>query len=354
MTIKRVGGFAVAILGFLTLAGVAPGRVSALPKPHCETKTVAVKLSASDPTTYNIVGDLCYQGSPVGKTVQVLSHGTASSKEYWDFPYQPQKHSYVLDQTNKGFATFAFNTFGADPSDRPPADQVTVQSNAHALHQIVQKLRDGSLSGTAFSKVVLVGHSSGGAVAMYEAATYADVDGVILSGILHDGALPVEEFMNLLYPASLDPKFASTPGIEDYFTTKSGAGSFFFNTDFAKPKAVEADEHLKGTVSIGDLNSFFVPLLPGFTNQIQVPVLLAVGETDKAYCSTSLSCASSTDILARESSHYNTNACLEAVVQPIAAHNLNLHPNAQVFFDAASAWVDRRVGNGTQTPTQPC
>ncbi|HTE57478.1 MAG TPA: alpha/beta hydrolase [Verrucomicrobiae bacterium] len=354
MTIKRASGFAMAVLGLVTLAGLVPSKASALPKPHCESKTIAVTLSASDPTTYSIVGDLCYRGSPQGKTVQVLGHGTTSSKEYWDFPYQPQKHSYVLDQTNKGFVTFAFNTFGADPSDRPPADQVTVQSNAHTLHQIVQKLRNGSLNGTSFSKVVLVGQSSGGAVAMYESATYADVDGVILSGILHDGALPVEEFTNLLYPASEDPKFANKPGIAGYFTTKPGAGSIFFNTDFAKPKAVKVDEQLKGTVSTDDLNSFFVPLLPGFTTQIHVPVLLAMGAEDNVYCSGGLQCNSAADILARESSHYDTSACLEAMVQPVAGHNLNLHPNAHVFFDAASSWIQQKVGNGSQAPTQPC
>ncbi|HTE22042.1 MAG TPA: alpha/beta hydrolase [Candidatus Limnocylindria bacterium] len=355
MKVKRIISFVV-LASLVSAIGFAPGRASAVSKPRCESKTVAVTLSASDPATYQIDGKLCYRGSPEGKTVQVLGHGTASYKEYWDFPYQPQKYSYVLDQTNEGFATFAFNTFGADPSDRPPADQVTVQSNAHALHQVVQKLRDGSLSGTEFSKVVLVGHSSGSAVAMYEAATYADVDGVILSGILHDGALPVEEFSNLLYPASSDPKFATATDVGGYFTTKPGARDFFFNTSYAKSKVIDRDEQLKGTVSNGDLNTFFVPLLPGFTNQIHVPVLLAVGEKDKAYCNPGLNlpCDNSAQIVAREDQHFDSEACLEAMVQPVAAHNLNLHPNANKFFGAASDWIVRRVGNGPQAPTQPC
>lgn len=354
---KKLLSILVIAASLVSMGGFVPAVVSAEGQgPQCTPKNVAVTLSPDNPTVYNINGELCYQGTQANKTVQVLEHGTASSKHYWDFPLDPQKYSYVHDATSKGYVTFAINTFGADPSDRPPAEQVTVPSNAYVVHQIVQNLRDGSLSGNSFSKVVLVGHSSGSAVSMYEAATYQDVDGLILTGLLHDGALPVEEFSNLLYPADLDPKFASAPNVENYFTTKPGANSFFFNTDFAKPEIVALDGQLKGTVSVGDLNTFFLPLLPGFSNQINVPVLLVVGEKDKAFCSTeaNLLCGNSAQILARESNHFAPEACLEAKVQPVAAHNLNLHPNAHASFDAASDWTARRIGNGSQSPTQPC
>jgi alpha-beta hydrolase superfamily lysophospholipase len=354
MTLHKQIRNGMVLLGILSLVGLLPASASALPKPTCENKNIEVTLSETDSTTYTLNGELCYRNSVENKTIQILSHGTASSAAYWDFPYQAQKHSYVLDQTSKGYVTFAINTFGSDPSDRPPAEQVTVQSNAQAVHQIVQVARDGSLSGEPHDKVVLAGHSSGSAVALYAAATYDDVDGVILTGLMHDGALPVEEFMNLLHPASSDPKFADMSGLDGYFTTKPGANAFYFNTDFAKLKAIAVDNELKGTVSVGDLNSFFIPLLPGFSNQLDVPVLLAVGSEDKAFCSATLACDNAADILARESSHFASEACLEAVVQPDAAHAINLHPNADVFFDASSDWIARRVGTAGNPATQPC
>lgn len=356
MKLKRIGTFAV-LTGLVATFGFAPAQASANGAGiQCQQKDIDVTLSPSDGTTYTVAAELCYEGSQAGKTIQVLEHGTASSADYWNFPYLPHKYSYVQDQVNKGYVTLAIDTFGSGESDRPPAEQVTLPANAYVVHQVVQRLRDGSLSGTAFSKVVLVGHSSGAGVSLYEAGTYHDVDGVVVSGLLHDGALPVEAFSELLYPASFDPKFASASDIENYFTYKPGAGSFFFNTQFADPAVVAVDEQLKGSVSLGDLNTFFLPLLPGFTNQVDVPVLLAVGENDKAYCDATknLPCGNADQILAREATHYAPEACLEAKVVHVAAHNLNLHPNARAFFDESSDWIARRVGNGTQLPAQPC
>ena len=89
-----------------------------------------------------------------------------------------------------------------------------------------------------------------------------------------------------------------------------------------------------------------------------MPVLLALGQDDRLFCSPDLgfSCADSSAIIARESLDYNLQTtCLEAFVLPNAGHDINLHPNARDWFTAASDWTDRQVGPDAAHPaTQRC
>ena len=62
------------------------------------------------------------------------------------------------------------------------------------MHQIVQGLRSGSIGGKAYNRVVLVGHSTGSAVAAIEANTYEDVDGLILTGWGHGIPMAMSKF----------------------------------------------------------------------------------------------------------------------------------------------------------------
>jgi pimeloyl-ACP methyl ester carboxylesterase len=220
----------------------------------------------------------------------------------------------------------------------------------------VQRLRNGAIGGTAFGKVVLVGHSFGSEIVKYEAATYADVDGVIATGSMHDTTLEAFTVVSAsLYPAFLDPKFASSGLAPGYLTTMPGTrGTDFYNTAFADPDVIALDETLKQTATTGE----FSTIQDGerVTPQIHVPVLLPIGQQDLLFCGGTLSlpCANSAAILARESSHFSPQACLEAFVQPNSGHSINLHPNAHLWFEAATDWLNRRVGNGSVAPTQPC
>jgi pimeloyl-ACP methyl ester carboxylesterase len=56
---------------------------------------------------------------------------------------------------------------------------VTIQSAAFVAHQLVQGLRNGSMIGIQFGKVIIVGHSLSSLVVWVEAINYGDVDGVI-------------------------------------------------------------------------------------------------------------------------------------------------------------------------------
>jgi pimeloyl-ACP methyl ester carboxylesterase len=322
-----------------------------------QVSPIAVTLSPSDPTVYHVAGWLCAKGSLNGKTMQLLVHGLTYDHQYWDWPQSPQVYSYVRSATDAGYATFAIDRLGDGSSDHPvDGTSVTVQSGAYVLHQIVQDLRAGSIGGTAFAKIIAVGHSFGSATAGYEAATYHDVDAAILSGMMHDATPGAYASLSSYYPAFLDPKFASSGLNATYFTTMPGTrAQLFFNTATADPSVIAMDEILKQTVTSGEFAT--LQDVSAVTPQINVPVMLAMGETDFLFCdpTVGLSCANSSAVLARENQHYNSQTCLEAMVQPTAGHDINLHPNAHLWFESASAWANRRIGpDGNHPATQPC
>jgi pimeloyl-ACP methyl ester carboxylesterase len=187
--------------------------------------------------------------------VQVLVHGLTYDHTYWDFPAATDDQSYVAAATAAGYATFNIDRIGVGASTRPAnASVLTTGSASYVLHQVVQALRAGQIGGRAFPRVMTVGHSFGSQAVAKEAGVYGDVDGVVLSGSLHDTT--IETFTQVLpqfYPAQLDPKFGlSTPA--GYLTTIPGTrGAIFYDLSDADLTVVAADEQLKQTATDGEI-----------------------------------------------------------------------------------------------------
>jgi pimeloyl-ACP methyl ester carboxylesterase len=346
------------LIGLGALFGAAPPGAAA-PGIQCQTMQVPVNLSSTDPTTYQLFAQVCWRGSQQGKTAQILVHGTTYDHNYWDFPANGGNYSYVRQATDEAYVTINIDRLGVGLSDHPPAEQLSIHTDSYNVHQLVQRLRSGSLTGTSFSKVMLVGNSSGSAGSISEAVHYGDIDGVVLTGILHDFAPDADtDFIASIYPAEQDPKFADAGLPEGYLTTLPGTYEpLFYYSPNADPAVIAKDEELKQTISSGQLWSFFDALQPGFTNRIHVPVLLLMGEFDDSYCSDDypiLSCDSAETLLNREVGHYAADACLEAFVQNRAGHKTNLHRNAGQGYDAILDWTTKRVGTPGAPPTDPC
>ena len=304
-----------------------------------------VHLSPADPVEYQLVGWACWQGSSAGKPVQVLVSGFTYDHAYWDFPFQPQRYSYVWSATNAGYVTFNLDRLGSGLSGYPPSALLTASAHVYVLHQVLGAVR----AWYPGSKLVTVGHSAGSAVALQEAADYADVDGLVLTGLLHAPDPPGATVFASFYPAALDPKFAAAGLDPSYLTTRPGTrGADFYNLAVADPLVVATDELLKSTGSASELGTGDTALLATTSRSVHVPVLLAVGEKDNSFCDPTLglSCADSATILGRESANFAADACLEAYVLPASGHAVNLHPNAPQWFAAANDWLDRRTAHG--------
>jgi pimeloyl-ACP methyl ester carboxylesterase len=347
---------AVRLLGcLLLLAALVPAGAQADQGGlRCAEVTFPVTLSPTDATVYDVFGVLCSRGSIHNKTIQIALHGATYSHLYWDWPFQPALYSYVRIATAAGYAVLNIDRIGIGRSDHPPADKVTIDSNAYVVHQIVQALRGGDRVVPGFGRVraervALVGHSLGSVIAIDEAATFDDVDGVALTGVSHTITSHLGDVS--FYPANLDPRFAGENLPDGYITTTPGTRGVFYRAPFFDPQVLAVDEQNKETVTVAELNTA-VPAL-GLSIGIHVPVLVAVGDLDQAFC-TDPSCSASGS-LGAESSFFAPDACLETAVIPLSGHVVNLHFSAPFTFFTLLDWMDRRVGrNPSAPPPQPC
>ncbi|HEX3131404.1 MAG TPA: alpha/beta hydrolase [Thermoanaerobaculia bacterium] len=321
---------------------------------RCEELSFDVNLSPGDPTVYSVFGVLCSRGSIQHKTIQVTLHGSTYSHLYWDWPLQPETYSYVRRATAAGYAVLNLDRIGIGQSDRPPAADVTIAANAHVVHQVVQALRGGDLVVPSFGRVradrvALVGHSLGSVIAIQEAATYGDVDGVALTGVSHTVTPILNEIFAVLYPANLDPRF---PGVPDgYLTTLPGTRGVFYYLPSVDPLVLALDEATKETVTGAELDTAFPGLF--LSGGVHVPALVEVGDLDLAFCADP-SCSVSGSLSA-ESSFFPADACVETAAIAGAGHDLNLHVQAPAAYDTLLSWMDRRVGSDSSVPPPvPC
>jgi pimeloyl-ACP methyl ester carboxylesterase len=346
------------LLCALALTALAPSGASAAQgELRCANVTLPVSLSASDATVYSVFGQLCSRGGLKNKTVQIALHGATYSHLYWDWPFQPETYSYVLRATAEGYAVLNLDRIGVGQSSHPPADQVTIESNASVVHQVVQMLRGGSLTVPPFGRVrtqrvVLVGHSLGSVISIQEAGTYHDVDAVVLTGVSHTVTPALGEVS--FQPANIDPHFAGRNIPDGYVTTLPGTRSIFYNTGNPASfdhRILRIDEKNKETATVAELNTA-VPAL-ALSTKIHVPVLVMVGDSDAAFCNPP-TCTESGSLDA-EPSFYPADACAEAISIFGSGHDVNLHYPAPNAYTVILRWMNQRVGSNTRFPAPaPC
>jgi pimeloyl-ACP methyl ester carboxylesterase len=340
----------LALLALLLVTGAAVGGVGPLSgggsaRQDCRDLRLPVAVLAGQPARYEVAATLCSPGSTRGRTLQVLVSGAGFDQHYWDFPYRPERYSYVRAATRADYATLNLDRLGSGASEYPPAAEVTVASDAFVLHQILGMVRTGRLAWLGFGRVVTVGFSVGAATAIQEAATYGDSDGVVVTGFLHHAGPLIGSFGSVIHPAADDPMFARRHLPAGYLTTRPGArGRFFFNADTTDPKALEADERLKSTFTAGEGDGFAAVLRDSeLSRAIQVPVLVVVGERDGLFCDDPV-CSAATS----EYQHYSPTAQLQVSIVPDAAHALNQHRNARDVFATIRTWTDTHYGPVTR------
>lgn len=343
----------------LTVLGVL---LALAPRAHaaardCRERMLPVALAPGRPAEQQVFTSLCLPAGPLPAAVQLLVHGNTYSHLYWDFPDptgHTERYSYVSAALDAGFATLAMDRIGNGVSSHPPGSDVTIETNAYVVHQVVQALRSGQLEGpsgaVSFQKVILVGHSYGSLTSWYEASDFQDVDGVILSGVSHLLGLKAPERMfGSQYPAALDPAFASKGYDLQYLTTLPGfRGYAFYAPGQVDPAVLALDEKTKGTDVLSEVDSF--PLILTRPLDLRVPVLLVNGQQDLLFCGPTLTgtiCSSAATLRDAEQPRLGPQVpCVDAFVLPGAGHALNTLLEAGDWFAVAQDWATRRIGPG--------
>lgn len=326
--------------------------------------TVSVALTDTEPKDYTIVGELCATQDELiaGQTIQLLLNGDTYSHIYWGFPPvasapTPTYYSYAKNLAANGYPSFVIDRLGSGASSRPLSTDVTLQADASTVHQVIQGLHNGSITGTPFGKVTLVGSALGSVTAWEEAITYHDIDGLIITGLLHHVSPTLAAAVATdLYPANLDPKFADSGLDSGYQTTRPGTrAALFYGQGDADQNVINEDEATKDIVALGELNEA-LPVIPSpLSQQINVPVEIIVGSQDGFFCDATGPCASSTSVLNEESPYYSSQACLQADLVPSAGHAVALASNNSVENNDTITWLNSHIGTTTSfSPPSGC
>ncbi len=322
------------------LAGGRPAPQTAASRVSCAEIDLPVSVSVPTPGQ-TMHGQLCLPAGRVPTTVQLLVPGGTYNRLYWDFPYRPERYSYQRDMAAHGYPTFAVDRLGVGRSSKPPSVLLVDSVEAASIHQVVDHLRAGRVGGVRFDRVVVVGHSLGSAVAALEAATYHDVDGVVLTSITH---LPSVLALTKGLSTSQLLTEGSDPG---YVRNQPGQrAEMFYVRSNADPQVIATDEATKDQVSLAGtatvtVSGFYGPASLG----IDVAVLLAIGAQDSPFCgSLARDCSSAEALRKGEALYFSPAAELSTYVLPEAGHALALHNNSGAYREATRAWLRDHFG----------
>jgi len=303
--------------------------------------TLPVALAAGQPTDQTLSGTFCIPATWAtgSHDVDVLVHGATYNRSYWDWPQDSPTYSYVSRTLEAGRATFAYDQLGSGQSSYPLSTTLTPEVEAYAMHQAVQWVR-----GQGYAQITAVGHSFGSITVIHEAATYNDVDRVVVTGLLHANGLNALVGTTEFYPAALDPEFIGTITDPGYLTTvPNSRGSLFYDSSTANPAVISYDEAHKDVVSATyfglGLTEFEVPAGLNIAAGVTVPVLTISGQEDAITCGLTLDCTNSAQVASNEAAYYTGAPSLTTDTVPDTGHDINLHPSAPSSFATINNWI---------------
>lgn len=126
--------------------------------------------------------------------LNLLVHDLATGSWFWHLRRHPA-YDYAGQLAAAGETSLVVDRLGYGASRLPEGRATCLGAQADMLHQVVQHLRSGryrfadSVRATpAAHHVVVHGHSVGAAIAQVEAATFDDVDGLVLMSWTDSGA----------------------------------------------------------------------------------------------------------------------------------------------------------------------
>jgi pimeloyl-ACP methyl ester carboxylesterase len=306
----------------------------------CRSYSFEVQQAAGDSTRKSVWAQLCSKGSTAGKPVQVLINGGGYNHNYWDDLYLPFKYSYVKQATDQGYVTLNIDRLGTGQSDHPDAMTMDFTVAGFVTHQLVTALRVGRVGGTAYTKVILNGHSMGAAAAQNEAENWQDVNGLILSGIGHNVDPNIQNTVgSKLYPAQFDPMFFGQPG--GYLTTLPGqrTSAFISPGQFEPPIFGMEEGVMKDVLSPNELMKLAEDSYnPTLTPRIKAPVLFVQGEFDQLWCLRTGNCNTDPTSLS-EATYYSPTTSFTRVIIANAGHSINSSTTAPVFYTTTFNWL---------------
>ena len=186
---------------------------------------------------------------------------------------------------------------------------------------------------------MLAGHSLGSAISIIEAATYHDVDGVLVTAMGHHlNALGLAPIAATFVPAMLDPAFGGRALDPGYLTTMAGTRYSLHKPGPNVTAAVSFDEATKDVAAPTELvDAALLGTVTPYTRLVDVPVLTAIASADPTFCGLlATDCGSAASYRSAEAPYYGPAARLRGV------RPARLRPRAQLRAQRAEPPRGRR------------
>lgn len=199
----------------------------------------------------------------------VMIHGASDTHTVYDFApgFRAAPELAAL-----GLPVLALDRVGYGASSHPSGDTLDFAASASHLHQVIQAVRAGGL-GFVPQSVILVGPSAGADIAIVEAGTYHDVDGVILG-------FHTSQLQPALFQVDVGAWFAQG----DYFDFGVAFRTqFFYAPPFALQPIIDLDNATRSLVPRAEIQSALGNLSAPFISQITAPVLLLQADRDALF-----------------------------------------------------------------------
>lgn len=199
----------------------------------------------------------------------VMIHGASDTHTVFDFApgFRAARELAAL-----GLPVLALDRVGYGASSHPSGDTLDFATSASYVHEVIQAVRSGAL-GQVPASVILFGPSAGADIAIVEAGTYHDVDGVILG-------FHTSQLQPALFQVDVGAWFAQG----DYFDFGTAFRTqFFYARPFAVQRIINLDNATRSLVPRAEIQSALANLSAPFIPQITVPVLLMQADRDALF-----------------------------------------------------------------------
>jgi pimeloyl-ACP methyl ester carboxylesterase len=319
--------------------------------------------------TFNIYSKLCIPAATKDakslKSVQFISHGAHIDSSYWDFA---EGYSYVDAAAEKGFATFTYDRLGSGKSDHPPPHQIVqVPLQVEIAHELIKKLKTGTLGNTSFKQVVAVGHSFGSGLSQSLSVAHPDdVDALVLTGhtAFQGGSLiafagSAQQMSNSLPDR---PELKSLPNgyISLGPTAQDLQFGFYYYPHFEEkskhcfhrvrlkhtntPSVFKKNLKTRQNTNIGEFFTLGTAYTPNFA--WVKPVMILNGNEDYSVCQGNCT-FNGTDVTAQALAAFFPNVPKNksaAVNLPNLSHNMHLHLSRQDIFATQLDFITKTAG----------
>ncbi|MFK0113051.1 alpha/beta hydrolase [Streptomyces sp. NPDC091217] len=330
-----IASTSVIVVGALATAGRAGAAIGPQPFER-HTITEQVSLSANGPTDQTLNAAVYEPKGRPARGIQVMIPGATYDHRHYDLKTSRGWVSEARQAAKDGWIAVAVDRLGTGRSGRPAADRLNDTAHARTIHELVTNLK-ATYTGLP---VALVGHSLGSSIAIQEAATYKDVDALVVTGFIHHSGVGGGLFGPLIQPATKDPKFRKNPVPAGYLTSQDGLRHLFcwpFNADLS---TVEADDAAKQTTTVGEATDFLAEQSKGiYSKSVNVPVLSMIGDHDVFFFNPT----DRDTAVAAEPKFYPASPDAEAKLVRNAGHDLALHRNADTTSHTIDQWLAREA-----------